>query len=380
MKRLLLAGGGHAHLFVLEAAAKGAYPDTALTVISPDHRQVYSAMVPGFLGGRYSYEEISFDLAALTAAVGGKFIRGRLRRFDAPNRVAVLDDGSALSYDVASVAIGSESRGAGVPGVAAHARLSKPIEQVVRIAAALEELARARGPEPLKIVVAGGGAGGIELALAARARLDQLGAGQAIITLHDTGPEVLSGSAPPAVAAVERVLQEREITVRTGSRIEEVGHDYVRLSGGRVVPADLTIWATGPAAPALLAESGLQTDAAGFLMVDDQLAAIGSHSLFAGGDAATLRSAPRTPKSGVYAVRQGPVLAHNLAVALQSTGTLRRYQPQPHALALLNAGDGRAILSYGTTVLTSRWAMSLKDWIDRRFMHRFQRLAEAGRR
>ena len=383
MRRLLLAGGGHAHLFVLEAMARGRFPDVALTVVSPDERQVYSGMVPGFVAGRYTFDDITFDLRAITAAVGGTFVRGRMRLIDASARLVELDDGSTLSYDVASVAIGSRGRGDTLPGVAAHAHRSKPIDQTVSIAAGLEALARTAGPEPLKVAIVGGGAAGIELALASRSRLDQVGAGRAIITLHDAGPALLAGHAPSAVDAVEAVLREREITVRTASRIDEVGSDYLRLSGGRVVPADLIIWATGPAAPAIFAESNLSTDSAGFLLVDDHLAAVGTSGLFGAGDAVTLQSAPRTPKAGVFAVRQGPVLAHNLGIALSVAGKLetgtgepsgRPYRPPLRALSLLNLGDGRAILSYGTTVLVGRWAMKLKHWIDTRFMRRFQRL------
>ena len=378
MPRLLLAGGGHAHLFVLEAIAQGRFADTTLTVISPDERQVYSGMVPGFVAGRYTLEDITFDLRAITAAAGGTFVRGRVRRIDAPARRVELDDGTTFPYDVASVAIGSRARGADLPGVAVHARRSKPIERAVAIATALETLARTAGPEPLKVVIVGGGAAGIELVLAVRTRLDQLGAGHAIITLHDAGPALLGGSAPAAVNAAEKMLRDREITVRSASRIDEVGADYLRLSGGQVVPADLVVWATGPAAPTLFAESKLTTDAAGYLLVNDRLEAVGNSGLFGAGDAVTLQSGPRAPKAGVSAVRQGPILAHNLALALQHgeiPGGLRAWRPRPRHLALLNTGDGRAILTYGAIVLVSRWAMRLKDWIDRRFMERFQRLA-----
>jgi NADH dehydrogenase FAD-containing subunit len=86
-------------------------------------------------------------------------------------------------------------------------------------------------------------------------------------------------------------------------------------------------------------------------------------------------SFPRLPRAGIHAARQGPILAHNLAQALRGTGAARRYTPAPRALALLNTGDGRAILSYGGFATTTGWAMSLKDRIDRRFLGRFQRLS-----
>ncbi|MGH3994274.1 MAG: hypothetical protein ACRDSN_17665, partial [Pseudonocardiaceae bacterium] len=115
------------------------------------------------------------------------------------------------------------------------------------------------------------------------------------------------------------------------------------------------------------------TDSRGFLLVDETLRSVSHPSVFAAGDAASLRKHPDTPKSGVYAVRQGPFLRDNLATALGGNAKgYRRYRPQTRSLVLLNTGDGRAILSYGAAALTSRWAMALKDRIDRRFMRRFQ--------
>ncbi|HXI20856.1 MAG TPA: hypothetical protein VNH46_07210, partial [Gemmatimonadales bacterium] len=93
---------------------------------------------------------------------------------------------------------------------------------------------------------------------------------------------------------------------------------------------------------------------------------------FGAGDAVSLLGAGRVPKAGVHAVRMGPVLARNLARVLRGRAGLERYRPQPRHLSLLNTGDGRAILFYGEFALVSRWAMRLKDRIDRRFMARFR--------
>jgi NADH dehydrogenase FAD-containing subunit len=84
-----------------------------------------------------------------------------------------------------------------------------------------------------------------------------------------------------------------------------------------------------------------------------------------------LRDYPALARSGVHAVRQGPVLRDNLAAG--SGKQLRRFKPRHRVLALLNTGDGSAILSYGPVAFAGRWVMALKDRIDRRFMHRFRR-------
>jgi NADH dehydrogenase FAD-containing subunit len=80
---------------------------------------------------------------------------------------------------------------------------------------------------------------------------------------------------------------------------------------------------------------------------------------------------PGTPKAGVYAVREAPVLWKSLAAALEG-GKPPHYEPQRGFLSLLNTGDGKALLRYKGLVAHSRWAWRLKDRIDRRFMARYR--------
>ena len=106
---------------------------------------------------------------------------------------------------------------------------------------------------------------------------------------------------------------------------------------------------------------------------------VGHDDLFAVGDCATLVDYPHTPKAGVYAVRQGPVLAHNLQAALAGE-KLQEYSPQSDFLTLLNLGDGSALGAKKGLSFQGRWVMRLKDWIDRRFMQRFQIEPGSGQR
>jgi selenide,water dikinase len=112
----------------------------------------------------------------------------------------------------------------------------------------------------------------------------------------------------------------------------------------------------------------------GFLLVDERLRSVSDARVFAAGDAASLAGWPDTPKAGVYAVREGPVLRDNLAAACAGDDPPRSYAPQQRFLTLLNTGDGRAVLSYPPWAASGRWVMRLKDVIDRRFVRRFHRL------
>jgi NADH dehydrogenase FAD-containing subunit len=121
--------------------------------------------------------------------------------------------------------------------------------------------------------------------------------------------------------------------------------------------------------------SRLPTDSRGFLMVEDTLAVPDCPNLFGSGDAVSLISAPRTPKSVGDAVKQGPVLAKNLRSALEGHAPEARFRSSGRYMALMNCGDGRAILSYSGFATTSGVSMKLKDRMDRRFVRRFQGLA-----
>lgn len=377
-QRLLLIGGGHAQLFVLEALAKRKIVADDITLVSSHSTQLYSGMVPGLIEGRYKLEQLTFDLVALARAAGARFIQDSVTRIDAQSKLVTLASGESLEYDVASVALGGAPGSHAVPGAAAHACFLKPAERAGALVPRMEMAARNAGPEPLQVVVVGAGAAGIEIALTTRARLDQAGAQRAIITLVDASSALLRNSGPGAGEAAEAALRRGEITLRLSTGVEEVGADHVRVGGGRIIPSDLTIWCAGTDAPPLLRESGLPVESRGYLTVHDTLAVPGAIGLFGAGDAVSLQYAPRLPKSGVTAVRMGPILAHNIGVALGSgEKNPIPYRPTLRALQLLNTGDGSAICCYGGVVASGRWAMLFKDYIDRRFVRRFKAL-EAG--
>jgi len=142
------------------------------------------------------------------------------------------------------------------------------------------------------------------------------------------------------------------------------------LDAGLTVEADVILWATGAAAPPLLATLGLPTDARGFLLTAETLQSTSGAPIFAVGDTGTIAGS-RTAKAGVYAVRQGPVLWENIQRML--TGEpLRRYTPQQGFLKLVNTGDGRAIGEWKGLSFEGAWCWWLKDYIDGRFMDKFQ--------
>lgn len=374
--RLVLAGGGHSHLLVLAAYARRPWPCASLVLVSDAEEHAYSGMIPGYIEGRYSRRDVTVDLPRLAQASGARFVRGAVSRIDVAVREIVLEDGARMPYDVASVAIGSRVAGAQLPGISTHAHFVKPISAAVELLRALDEALRGGARSMLRVLVVGGGAAGVEVALAIRARARLAGAAALQLTLIEAGSGAAASPAFWSSGQVGIALARAGVDRELGA--EAVGADRGRLHlrDGRTLPFELLVWTTGPAAPAVFRESGLPTDAAGYLMVDETLRVTGIPRLFAAGDSASLRAHPRTAKAGVYAVRMGPVLRHNLEATCRhgDDAALRAYRPQSRFLALLNAGDGRAVASWGGVAFTGKWALRLKHRIDRGFMARFQDL------
>jgi selenide,water dikinase len=222
------------------------------------------------------------------------------------------------------------------------------------------------------VAVVGGGAAGVEVALAIAAVLEKGGRAHRI-TILESGEDILSGYRDRFRERAREILRKRRIEIRTGLRVSAVHADEVKTEAGVRVPSRLTVWLTGAVAWPLFRDSGLPLDDRGFLLTDDALRSVADPRIFAVGDCGTLASHPDIPKAGVYAVREGPVLWESLKAAVRG-GEPPRYEPQHGFLSILNTGDGRALLDYKGIVSHSRWAWWLKDWIDRRFMARYQGL------
>lgn len=370
--RLLLVGGGHTHLEVLRRIALEPLPRVTLTLVSAVSRHHYSGMVPGFLSGMYSEADIAFDLPALTARARGTFLEAKAAGLDPTKRIVRLEDGREIGYDVVSFGIGSDTRGSVRGGVAENAELVKPIHRVVALRDKISLFAARGSREPVRAAVVGAGAAGIELACAMAAVFDRAGQAREVEVL-EASERILAGYSGCFVRRAREVLRDKGISVSTGARVLSVSSERIELADGSSRSSDLTIWLTGPEAYPVFRGCGLPLDEKGFLLTDDSLCSLTDPRVYAVGDCGTLARHPRTPKAGVYAVREGPVLWESLRAALEG-GRLPRYEPQKGFLSILNTADGKALLRYGPIVSWSRWAWILKDRIDRNFMRKYQSL------
>lgn len=371
-KRLLLIGGGHSHVEVIRRWGLAPEPDVAVTLISPDRHTPYSGMLPGYIAGHYSHADCHIDLDAVCAQAGVTRIGASVGAVDFAARIARCSHAPDQPFDVLSIDTGSTPMLAPIPGAERHGIAVKPVAQFLDLWAQLREAA-GTAPRPLQVVVVGAGAAGVEVVLAMQHRIAGDG-GRATFTLIGDGPTILGVHPRGVQQRFMAILQHQGISVRLDTAVERVAAGSLLLRGGERLAFDEVIWVTGAAAPAWPRASGLQTDAAGFIAVDTHLQSLSHPGVFAAGDIASMQDTPR-PKSGVYAVRQGPPLTENLRRALRGE-PLVEYHPQARALALISAGDRYAVASYGPFALSGAWVWRWKDRIDSAFMQRYRAAPE----
>jgi pyridine nucleotide-disulfide oxidoreductase family protein len=368
MKHLVLIGGGHAHVQVLAALAASPMPGVSVTLVSPYARQIYSGMLPGWIAGHYAIDQcaIRIDLLARRAGVG--FVLASAVALNLAARTVLCSNGETCAFDLISIDCGPSVDLSNIPGATEHAIPIRPIEQFVAAWPALLEQAR-QSTDGFRVAIAGDGAAGTELAFALQARFASENLHQASVSLIGSHDAPLAGF-PGALRRKALTLLSREgIHCIPQCRVLAALPGALSLSDGRRFAADASLIVTGAAAPAWPADSGLATDAGGFIQVSRTLQSRSHPFVFAAGDIAAYAD-PR-PKSGVFAVRAGPPLAGNLRAALAGQA-LQPWVPQPHALYLISTGKRYALASRASLTASGHWVWRWKDWIDRRFMRRFE--------
>jgi NADH dehydrogenase FAD-containing subunit len=364
--RLLLVGGGHAHVAVLaDWIRRGPPPGAHTMLLTPDRKLRYSGMVPGWIAGQHGRDDGLVDLAALAARAGVELVLDRCAGIDPEARDITTAGGRVIAFDTASIDTGGEGRAAALLGDDPRLIDVRPIGGLVDRLAALADLSH--------VVVAGGGAGGVELAFALRNRAGA--SPRPEVTLVTGRAGLLPGFAMAVRHRVATALMRQGIALHLAD---------ARFEGGAVMagdvslePADAIIAALGSAAPGWVRASGLAVDGAGFIAVGpDQRSTSHSH-VFAAGDVAA-RNDRALAHSGVHAVFAGPVLAANLRAALAGEPPRQTYHPRWNNLYLMNTGDGRAIASYGPLAAEGAWVLRLKHWIDKRWIAKYAALGRVA--
>ncbi len=364
-KHLVIVGAGHAHLTVLKNLKEFTGSGHRVTVVSSSPLHYYSGMGPGMLSGIYRPEEIRFNVKRMTEDRGAAFVEDNVVKIRPQEKKIDLHSGNEVSYDVLSLNTGSY-----VP-----AKEAMPADESVFTVKPIEKLLLARRriiedlkDKNLKITVAGGGPAGVEVA-GNLERLVKNESGRCRITLV-AGTRLLSGFKSSVRKHALKSLTSRHVQVIEGARVAAVKDRKTELSNGDVLDNDYVFMAVGVKPSSLFIDSGLPAGQDGGMLVNQFLQSVAYPELFGGGDCISFKPQPLA-KVGVYAVRQNPILLHNLLSTLNG-GALQEFVPQDSFLLALNMGDGTAVVRWHSLIWGGTLGFALKNYIDRKFMKAFQ--------
>ena len=368
---VVLVGAGHVHLYVAAHAEELIERGARVVLVDPGEFW-YSGLATGMLGGRYESADDRVDAQALAEAHGAEFIRDRVETVDTAARRLRLAGGEELAYDYLSLNVGSQVNTDGIAGAVDDPSVwaVKPISNLWKLREHLE--ASFRAGETPSVVVVGGGPTGSEVAanLAALAKLHHR---KVEVTLLTPADRLITQAPAGAARRLQRELMRSGVEIRTHTRVTQRDGKSLITEDGQHIPADLVVLATGLEAHPLVETTGLPTRQKQGLRIDRTLCSISDDRFFAGGDCAALEGFD-LPKLGVFGVRQAACIHVNLLASLDRK-SLAEYQPQKRYLAILNLGDGTALATWGPLWWHGRSSMWLKDFIDRRFLDNYRRLA-----
>jgi NADH dehydrogenase FAD-containing subunit len=367
-KHLVLVGGGHAHMVTLANLHKFIEKGHQVSVIGPSPHHYYSGMGPGMLGKTYTPEEIRFATKHVVEKQGGRFILGNVVRVDPAEKSIYLESGQTTSYDVLSFNTGSYVSKIIVTDNGKDIFTVKPIEKLLEAQQRILELTSQRN---ITIGIIGGGAAAVEITGNIWRLAKDYGKYMPEIKIF-SGEDLMFRFPGKIRKKAHRSLTKRAIEILERGLVKEIKTGRITLDSGQTYDVDLIFLAIGVWPSPIFQESGLPTGPDGGLLVNRFLQSTKYPEIYGGGDCIYFQDQP-LDKVGVYAVRQNPIIYHNIMASIEET-ELQPFDPGGEYLLIFNMGDGTAILHKKWLTLGGRLAFIIKDYIDRKFMKKFQSL------
>lgn len=346
--RVVIAGGGFGGLYAARELERALPPQSArVTLVTDSNFLLYTPLLPGAAAGTLEprhvvvplREELTHTDIRIGHVLGADPGARRLEYETLDGRL------ERVEWDQLVIALGAVPRVLAIPGLAQHGMSFKTLADAIalrnralhnlEVAESLDDPAARR--EWLTFVFVGAGYAGVE----GIAELQDY-----VADVIDHYPRCrLDGTRWVLVEAGERIMPEidgrlasfaagelarRGIELRCGTTLASVGAAVARLSNGEELTTRTVCWTAGVRAAPVLARFGLPLDSRGRVLTDPYLRVTGHAGVWAIGDAAAVPDPAvdgkrPTPPTAQHAIRQGRLVARNVAAAL-GAGDLRPFR------------------------------------------------------
>jgi len=332
-KHVVIVGGGFAGLHCARKVA--ANPDVRVTLLDKHNYQQFQPLLYQVASALLSSSNIAFNLRASLLRHPNVDVKlGEVVSVDLNSHTVHTAQGQQYQGDFLVLAAGAQANFFDTPGAVQHTfplyslhdaeSLRSRILAVVESADADHSLI---DKGALNFVIVGAGPTGAEMAGAfadmmearkrrklARQAFKDFPMERAQIFLVDAGHAVLGAFSPPAQQYAARMLTQRGVQIRLGTRVTEVGSGHVTLSDGTRIPTHTVIWAGGLKAASLSGSLGIQTGHGGRIDVQPDLSVPGLTGVYALGDFANItgEDGQHLPQLASVAEQSGKWCARNI--------------------------------------------------------------------
>jgi NADH dehydrogenase len=377
-KQILIAGGGYAGIQValtLEHLLKGS--DTEISLID---KKPYHALLPSLpeIISKRGFSVINYEDIIRDKNI--KFIQSTITNIDLNKKVVYITDKEnnhySIKYDILVISLGSQPFLPSIEGLKEYALQFNSIQDAQKIAERIKDTTLNGN-----IVIAGGGATGVELCgeissvLKTRQKRNSNKTKSSDVNIILVSPHLLSGFPDSAINWAKAYLRSLgvKLLVCPECYVLQVRPGVIYLKNGNQITYTMFIWTGGVSAHSLLRKTGLKIGEKGRVVVSKYLQAEARQDVFVIGDAALVfdDKGKALPTSAYVAEQQGRIVAQNIFSLL--TGgqekKLREYRPeQPGSTFAISIGKDFAVSRAEGLDLFGYSASALKKLIKMKYL------------
>ncbi|HEY8314257.1 MAG TPA: NAD(P)/FAD-dependent oxidoreductase [Candidatus Baltobacteraceae bacterium] len=336
--RIVILGGGFAAIATTQRLERLLRADEAeIVLISRENFSLFTPMLPEVSSGALDVRHIVTPVRSQLKRA--RFVLAEVDAFDARARSVTYTHTltgmtESIRYDHLIVALGSSTSTFGLPGIAERAFALKTLEDagilrnrfmwLLELADSARDEAERR--RLLTLVVVGGGFTGVETAgemvelfRSVERFYPHVEREDIRIALIEGGPALLPGLPARMGSYSANALARRGVEIVLGDNVKAADEDGLELQSGRRIETRTIVWSAGVRPSPIVAAADLPHGKSGAIVVDAQMRVNGFEDLWAIGDCAAISDGKggSYPQTAQHAIREGPVLAHNVVAAIR---------------------------------------------------------------
>lgn len=282
-----------------------------------------------------------------------------------------------LEYDYLVLTLGSESAFFGIPGAEEFSLPFKSFSDALRLRNAVEFLVNSHRhdlrKQNLRVLIAGGGYTGVELAGELAGLLDivawknNYARDQIEILIVEAAHALVPGLDPRLSRDALVRLSDLKVRVQFGSTITKVEKNFLELSNGERLEYDVLAWTTGVQAVQPLFVRPVKIADKKKVAVNEYLQVVGEDRIFMAGDGCCVLDANGrpVPPTAQDAIQQGDYLSRALPVLMKNK-LPKPFVPKTHGF-IVSVGGKWGILKIDPWYSTGFFPYIARQFADWRY-------------